>query len=156
MIGTITARKALLLVRTGLLHEAFGHLFRRTHLRSQKAFALVFAGSGLSPLQYGILELVMLNPGVTQGELAEALVTAPPVITTAMKPLRRDGFLVEETPADDARCCGYRLSGGGEDFFLIYRERLAQAEALLLAPLSAAERRSLKRLLRKLAEAPRL
>lgn len=156
MIGTVTDRKALLLVTTGLLHQAFGHLFRRSHLRSQKAFALAFAGSGLSPLQYGILELVLLNSGITHGELAEALVAAPPVVTTAMKQLRRDGLLVEQTPEDDARCSSYRLSDKGQDFFVMYRERLIQAEALLLAPLSPAERRSLKRLLNKLADAPRL
>ena len=156
MIGTITDRKALLLVNTGRLHDALGHLFRRSHLRSQRAFALAFAGSGLSPLQFGILELVLLNPGITQGELAEALVAAPPVVTTAMKPLRRDGLLDEQTPEDDARCSSYRLSDSGQDFFVMYRERLEQAEALLLAPLSPGERRSLKRLLHKLADAKRL
>src|SRR3546814_7837257 len=56
---------------TGRLHEAFGHLFRRCHLRSQQAFARVFDGYGLSPLQYGILELVLLNPGIGHGALAE-------------------------------------------------------------------------------------
>src|SRR3546814_460339 len=61
---------------TGRLHEAFGHLFRRCHLRSQQAFARVFDGYGLSPLQYGILELVLLNPGIGHGALAEAMATA--------------------------------------------------------------------------------
>ena len=74
-------------LRTGLLHDAFGHLFRRSHLRSQQAFAKAFDGSELSPLQYGILELVLLNPGITHGELAEGMVTAPSVVTMAMKPL---------------------------------------------------------------------
>src|SRR3546814_12557715 len=73
---------------TGRLHEAFGHLFRRCHLRSQQAFARVFDGYGLSPLQYGILELVLLNPGIGHGALAEAMATAPSVVTTAMKPPR--------------------------------------------------------------------
>src|SRR3546814_1245267 len=47
---------------TGLLHESLGHLLRRGHLRSQEAFARSVAG--ISPLQYGILELVLLNPGI--------------------------------------------------------------------------------------------
>ena len=67
-------------LRSGLLHAAFGHLFRRTHLRSQQAFARAFEGCELSPLQYGILELVQLNPGITHGDLAEAMVTAPSVV----------------------------------------------------------------------------
>src|SRR3546814_19970614 len=79
---------------TGRLHEAFGHLFRRCHLRSQQAFARVFDGYGLSPLQYGLLELVLLNPGIGHGALTEALATAPSVVTTAMKPLRAAGPVV--------------------------------------------------------------
>src|SRR3546814_36595 len=89
---------------TGRLHEAFGHLFRRCHLRSQQAFARVFDGYGLSPLQYGILELVLLNPGIGHGALAEAMATAPSVVTTAMKPLRAAGHVVlEETPGEIGR-----------------------------------------------------
>jgi DNA-binding MarR family transcriptional regulator len=155
MSGTVSDRKALLLVRTGLLHDAFGHLFRRGHLRSQQAFARAFAGSGLSPLQYGILELVLLNPGITHGELAEAMVTAPSVVTTAMKALLAEGFLARRADDEDGRRSGYRLTEAGESFFVMYRERLIDAEELLLAPLSAAERRSLKRLLRRLGAAPR-
>ncbi|MGF1631259.1 MAG: MarR family winged helix-turn-helix transcriptional regulator [Kiloniellaceae bacterium] len=143
-------------LRTGLLHQAFGHLFRRSHLRSQQAFARAFDGSALSPLQFGILELVLLNPGITHGALAEGMVTAPSVVTTAMKPLHSAGFLVEQTPAGDARRCGYRLSPSGEAFFAGLRERILEAEELLLAPLSAAERRSLKRLLQRLAASGRL
>src|SRR3546814_9440048 len=79
---------------TGRLHEAFGPLFRRCHLRSQQAFARVFDGYGLSPLQYGILELVLLNHGLGHGALAEAMATAPPVVTTAMKTLRAAGHVV--------------------------------------------------------------
>jgi len=143
-------------LRTGLLHQAFGHLFRRTHLRSQQAFARAFDGSDLSPLQYGILELVLLNPGITHGELAEGMVTAPSVVTTAMKPLHRAGFVVEETPAGDARRCGYSLSPAGEGYFAAVRARILEAEELLVGPLTAAERRTLKRLLQRLAQGGRL
>jgi len=152
----VTDRKALLLVRTGMLHDAFGHLFRRAHLRSQAAFARAFEGSGISPLQYGILELVLMNPGITHGEIAEVMVTAPSVVTTGMKPLLEDGFLEKRADDVDGRCIGYVLTPDGEGFFAMVQERLTEAEALLLAPLSAAERRSLKRLLQRLAQAPKL
>jgi DNA-binding MarR family transcriptional regulator len=141
---------------TGLLHEAFGHLFRRCHLRSQQAFARVFDGYGLTPLQYGILELVSRNPGITHRELAEAMVTAPSVVTTAMKALHRDGLLEQEPMSGDARHRHYRLSQAGEDRFVMVEERLHDAEELLVGPLTAGERRKLKHLLRRLAEAPKL
>lgn len=143
-------------LRTGRLHETFGHLFRRAHLRSQQAFARAFEGCDLSPLQYGILELVKLNPGITHGALAEGMVTAPSVVTTAMKPLL-DSRLLTKTPRDsDARRSGYSLSPAGASYFAAVEARIFDAEALLLAPLSEAEQRVLKPLLRKLTSAGRL
>lgn len=46
-----SAKAAEAQLRTGLLHQAFGHLLRRGHLRNQQAFAKAFDGSDLSPLQ---------------------------------------------------------------------------------------------------------
>jgi len=143
-------------LRTGLLHGAFGHLFRRAHLRSQQAFAQAFDGSDLSPLQYGILELVLLNPGVTHGELADGMVTAPSVVTTAMKPLLEGGFLKRRMDDDDGRRSGYSLSPAGEAYFNALRARIVDAEALLVAPLDEAERARLKQILQKLAAGGRL
>ena len=122
---------------TGLLHDAFGHLFRRCHLRSQQAFARAFeeCDHDLSPLQFGILELVLLNPGISHGALADGMVTAPSVVTTAMKPLRAAGFLVEEVPAGDARRCGYRLSKEGEALFSSASWHIMVAEEMLVGPL---------------------
>ncbi|MGF1594463.1 MAG: MarR family winged helix-turn-helix transcriptional regulator [Kiloniellaceae bacterium] len=141
---------------TGLLHDTFGHLFRRCHLRSQQAFTRVFGGYGVTPLQYGILELVSRNPGITHRELAEAMVTAPSVVTTAMKALHRDGLLDLTPLSGDARHRHYRLSKAGENLFVLVQERIFDAEELLVGPLTPAERRSLKRLLRRLAESERL
>ena len=143
-------------LRTGLLHAAFGHLFRRAHLRSQQAFAIAFDGSDVTPLQYGILELVELNPGVTHGELAEGMVTAPSVVTTAMKPLLDSGLLERRMDDADGRRNGHTLSAAGQAYFAALRERILEAEALLLAPLNEADRATLNRLLLRLAKAPRL
>lgn len=148
--------RPLPLLTTGLLHDAFGHLFRRCHLRSQQAFARAFEGTDLTPLQFGILELVMLNAGISHRQIAEAMVTAPSVVTTAMKPLRRDGLVIEETAPGDGRRSGYVLSEKGAAYFAPERLRLAFAEEMLVGPLSDAERDTLKRLLQRLAESERL
>jgi DNA-binding MarR family transcriptional regulator len=155
---TGSARRPDPRLTTGLLHDAFGHLLRRCHLRSQQAFARAFEACDgeLSPLQFGILELVLLNPGISHGALAEGMVTAPSVVTTAMKPLRAAGLLVEEVPAGDARRCGYRLSKAGAAFFSTASFHIMVAEEILVGPLSEAERDTLKRLLQRLAESERL
>jgi DNA-binding MarR family transcriptional regulator len=150
------AKKRTPVLHTGLLHDAFGHLFRRCHLRSQQAFARTFEGSDLSPLQYGIMELVLLNPGITHGELAEGMVTAPSVVTTAMTSLRRIGFLVPQSSSEDARRCGYTLSASGKSYFAALRGQILAAEDLLVGALNESERRTLMRLLRRVATGAKL
>jgi DNA-binding MarR family transcriptional regulator len=156
MSNGTTAKKPSPVLHTGLLHDAFGHLFRRCHLRSQQAFARAFDGGDLSPLQYGIMELVLLNPGITHGELAEGMVTAPSVVTTAMKPLRRIGFLVPQASSEDARRCGYTLSPAGEAYFSALRGQILAAEELLVGALTESEQRSLMQLLRRVAVGAKL
>ena len=97
-----------------------------------------------------------MSCGISRGALAEGMVTAPSVVTTAMKPLRAAGFLVEETPRGDARRCGYRLSKAGEAFFRTASFYIMVAEEILVGPLSEAERDTLKRLLQRLADSERL
>jgi DNA-binding MarR family transcriptional regulator len=139
------------------LHESLVPLLRRCHLRGQQAFAIAFQGQALSPLQYDILDLVMLNPGIGHGALAEAMAAAPSVVTTAMKPLRAAGHVVlEETAGGDARRRGYRVSKAGNAFFLSVSLDMLLAEELLASALSYAERDTLKQLLLRLAESERL
>jgi hypothetical protein len=64
------------------------------------------------------------------------------VVTTAIKPLRAAGFLVAEVPARDARRCGCRLSKAGAAFFRTASFHVMVAEAILVGPLSEAERDS--------------
>src|SRR3546814_421669 len=91
------------------------------------------------------------------GALAEAMATAPSVVTTAMKPLRAAGHVVlEETPGGDARRSGYHLSEEGHAFFTSVSGHILIAEELLVGPLSEAERGTLRRLLQRLAQSGRL
>src|SRR3546814_11597250 len=69
------------------------------------------------------------------GALAEAMATAPSVVTTAMKPLRAAGHVVlEETPGGDARRSGYHLSEEGHAFFTSVSGHILIAEELLVGP----------------------
>ena len=97
-----------------------------------------------------------MSCGISHGALAEGMVTAPSVVTTAMKPLRAAGLLVEEVPAGDARRCGYRLSKEGEAFFISASFHIMVAEEILVGPLSEAEGDALKGLLQRLVQSVRL
>ena len=96
-----------------------------------------------------------MSCGISHRALAGGMVTAPSVVTTAMKPLRAAGFLVQETPRGDARRCGYRLSKAGEALISSASWPVMVAEEILVGPLSEAERDTLKRLLQRLAESER-
>ena len=150
-------RKRALPLITPPLQKSLVPLLRRCHLRSQRAFAIAFEGQALSPLQYDILDLVLLNPGIGHGALAEAMVAAPSVVTTAMKPLRAAGHVVlEETADGDARRRGYRLSKAGDTYFLTVCLEILVAEEILASALSYAERDTLKALLLRVAQSERV
>lgn len=128
----------------GLLNDLVGHLLRHAFLRGHQVFAEVFAGDGLTPLQFMVLELVGRNDGVTHGDVARAMSCAPSVLTTALKPLVAAGML-EQSPVDgDRRRVAYRLSAAGRERFRELRPKIAVTEDRLLDRLGADERSALR------------
>lgn len=134
----------------GLLNSLGGHLFRHAFLRGQQVFAEVFAGEGLTPLQFMTLELVSRNPGVTHKDVCAAMASAPSVLTTTLKPLIKEGILLREQKDGDARRIGYRLSPKGETWFVQIRSQINAAENKLFEGLDRAQRDSLLAALRHL------
>lgn len=136
----------------GILNDLGGHLFRHAFLRGQQVFSEVFAGNGITPLQFMTLELVSSNPGITHKDVCEAMASAPSVMTTTLKPLIRDGVLLRERKDGDGRRIGYRLSPKGQAWFDELRPQIETAEDKLFAGLSIAQRRALLKALRHLTE----
>lgn len=132
------------------LDDLLGHLLRKGALAGQRAFAEAFGATDLSPVQYGLLCVVLDNPGVAHKALAQAIAAAPSIVTTALKPLLAEGLVVQSLDPDDARSSRYRLSPKGRGYLARLRPRIADAERRLGARLAAGEAAELRALLAKL------
>lgn len=134
------------------LHGVIGHLLRKAHLTAQKCFADAFAGTNLSPVQYALTSVVAGNPGVSHKHLAAAVATTASVATTALKPLLRQGLVLNRRDRTDTRSTTYRISKRGFALLKQSRKRLAIASKVLEAPLSKTEAGELRMLLTKLID----
>ncbi|HYD59963.1 MAG TPA: MarR family transcriptional regulator [Noviherbaspirillum sp.] len=78
--------------------------------------------SGVKITQFGILRLLSYSPGLTTGEMAEALVMDSTTLTRTLK-IIQDSNWIEATPGEDRRERHWQLTDAG-------RERLQEAVPL--------------------------
>lgn len=141
---------ALPLLRYGILHDLVGHLLRHSYNRAYAAFETAFADEGISPLQFMMFELIRHNPGVTHADIARAMVTAPSVVTTTLKPMLTDARIASAPKPGDTRQRVYQATAEGLRWFERIRPGILRSEDDLAESLTAAERAELLRLLRLL------
>ena len=135
----------------GMLHDLLGHLLRHAFNRGQATFAEVFEGDGITPLQFMILELIGLNPGISHSRVSRAVGAAPSVVTTTLKPLLLDGTIAGSPSETDRRVICYRMTPGGARWFRALRPKIGICEDRFAGDLSRDERLALLRALRLLS-----
>lgn len=141
----------------GKLQEAqlgavIGYQMAQATLVTERIYdAAVGRKKDLHRLEYTILMLVRANPGCTASSLAKALDVSTPNMTLWLERVSRKG-LVERTPSlSDRRANHLRVTARGEDTARRATQAIAEAEAKVLAGLSAGERAILSELLHKVA-----
>jgi DNA-binding MarR family transcriptional regulator len=135
--------------RTGLRQYAvlgwlrLARVFQKIDTRSER----FFREHELNTAQFDVLAQIGARAGITQQELADALLVTKGNVSQLLHKLEQDG-LVARRQAGRTNCLTLTERG-----WALYELVVPQQEALiadLLAPLSADEQRELLRLLRKL------
>jgi DNA-binding MarR family transcriptional regulator len=128
--------------------------FLLTRLGSRHASAMtdLLRPLDLRPKQFGLMNLVALGDGPSQGEIGAQMEIDPSGLISTLDELEERGWLERRRDERDRRRHALHLTAAG-------RRKLEQARAAargraadLTAPLSAAERKELLALLRKLAD----
>ncbi len=140
---------------TGHLNDFVGHLLRHAFRTSQRAFLKAYPNREITPLGYGVFEIIRLNPGVSHKAICEQLGVAKSVLTTVLKPHLGIRQIIQRPGKDDERAVGYTLSPRGEIWFQKIGGRVDEAESNLTSALSKSEYNRLKILLTKLVESGR-
>jgi len=135
-------------VRRGRLEPLLGYWLRRAQLRVFQDFVATM--DGLTPGQLGAVLLVEANPGMTQSALAAALGIDRSTAVALIDRLQRHGLVRRSPRAGDRRANALELDGGAAVLAHLVK-RLDAHERRIARALSAAERRQLIALLRRLA-----
>jgi len=132
------------------LPERPGFLMRRLHQIHVSLFSERCGAFGVTPLQYSLLSLLADRGEADQTTLANAVALDRTTTTGALKRLAARG-LVERAPAlNDRRSQSCRPTPAGRALLHRMEEAARQAHDATLEPLSAEERATLVRLMKKI------
>lgn len=127
-----------------------GLLIRRLHQISVRIFESFTPNLGMSSVQFGVLEVIVDNPGIDQASLTQ---TADVDRTTGVRLVDRLadlGLVRREVCAEDRRVRRLYATPLAEPLINRTREDAEASQQELLSPLSAAERKEFMRMLRVL------
>ena len=125
-----------------------GHLIRRSKQKSTAAFMEAFAALDITPIQYAVLRVLQMRPGLDRSELCELVGLDNSTIGGVIARLKSRKLLSQRTegrrhlitPTQAAASLLARMS-----------KAMPEVQAAILHPLTVRERGQLVRLLSKLA-----
>lgn len=133
------------------LDQHLGYALRRAQVAAFDAFHRATAGAHITPPRYTALVILHANPGITQSTLGDVLGTARSGAMLLTDWLEGRGLAERRHRPDDGRAWGLYLTPKGERALEELRRRVRTQEQRFAARLAKAERRTLLRLLEKLA-----
>jgi len=119
---------------------ALAELLRVPLLRFSRRLRQESQKSGLSAQDHFILALVRRKPGIGVSELADVEGISRPTMSTHVKRLERDGWIVRADDAADGRRSGLTVTPEGERKLDVIRRQRTDWLAGQLAHLTAKER----------------
>lgn len=130
-----------------------GYLLSRLGHASSQRFAAALEPSGLHPRHFGVMTIVASQPGITQQGLHAKTAIDPSSMVAVIDDLERLGLAERRPHLYDRRARAIYLTNQGERTLKQLREKAAALQQEAFSALTARERDTLVRLLRKLADA---
>ena len=135
---------------TEYVETLLGYNARRAALTLVANFMQGVAEFDLRPVDFSILSVIGHSPGVTSRQLCQLLNVLPPNMVVLLRQLDRRGLIERHPHPTDGRALGLSLSPAGQDLLAQAEAAATQADLRGSARLSAAERKTLARLLQKI------
>ena len=138
-------------VSYGVLDELLGYALRRAQVAMFLSFHRATRGLGITPPRFSALVIVGANPGLSQSTLGAVLGIARSGAMLLADWMVGRRLVERRRRADDARAWGLHLTRRGAELVDKMKRAVAAEERRQAARLTAPERRTLLRLLEKLA-----
>jgi MarR family transcriptional regulator, lower aerobic nicotinate degradation pathway regulator len=129
-----------------------GHLIRRAHQVSTAYFAEE-CGGDLTAVQYAALVTVGAHPGIDATRLSEIIYFDRSTIGDVLDRMEGKGWILRQSTPDDRRIKRLQLSPEGLGVLQRVAPGIRRVQERLLSGLTAAEAKTLVRLLAKMADA---
>ena len=136
-------------VDTSFLETLLGYNARRTSLAVIEVFMQRMAPFGLKPVDFSVLSLVAHNPGITSRQLCNTLGILPPNLVGMVSALEKRDLIERKPHPRDGRAMGLHLTTAGEKLMRQAEPTAAKLEAEVASRLTAAELKTLIKLLQK-------
>src|SRR5215813_2301268 len=137
-------------VQLGILPNLLGYQLRLAQRAIFDDFADAMGELEVSPGLFGILIVIEANPGLKQTELADAAQLDRSSLVPALDKLEARRLVSRRASPQDRRVNGLWLTSEGTALVKQLKQRVAHHEERLARDLSAAERETLARLLRRI------
>jgi len=145
-----TGEPAVEQVDTSYLESLVGYNARRATLVIIDAFLQHMAVYGLRPVDFSVLSLIAHNPGITSRQLCTSLNIQPPNLVGMINLLQRRELITRRPHPHDGRAMGLHLTPAGRKMMKQAEVTACELEDQATKRLSAAERKTLMQLLRKI------
>jgi DNA-binding MarR family transcriptional regulator len=124
-----------------------GYLIRRSKQISTEIFTETCKDFGVTPIQFAVLTILRLRPGIDQTELGEIAALDPSTASDVIQRLERRGWLQRQEQGLRRIC---ELTAEGALFLEQVTPRVANAQRHILGGLTSREQTQLLRLLSKM------
>jgi DNA-binding MarR family transcriptional regulator len=136
-------------VDTSYLESLLGYNARRAALAVIEVFLERMSVYGMRPVDFSVMSLITHNPGITSRQLCTTLGIQPPNLVGMVNGLEKRGLIERHPHPHDGRAMGLHLTASGLKLMREAERTAARLEADVGSRLSAAEVKTLIRLLKK-------
>ncbi len=134
------------------IRDSVGFQLIHAGKRHRNYFTEALEALGLQGGEELVLAQLSETDGISQSELADALIVEPPTITALVKRLESDGFVNRRQDPDDARAQQVFLTDRGRELIEPIETCWSQGEEALCAGFTTEERLLFRRMLMEVRE----
>src|SRR5690242_6414438 len=127
-----------------------GHLIRRCQQVAVAVFAEETSGYDITPVQFAALFTIREHPGLDQAALARLIAFDRSTVGSVIDRLEEKKLVVRRTAKHDRRANLLYATDAGETLLKAVMARVARAQARMLEPLNARERKVFIKLMMRL------
>jgi len=146
----VEAAPAVEEVDTSYLESLLGYNARRAALAVIEVFLERMAVYDLRPVDFSVLSLITHNPGITSRQLCTTLGILPPNLVGMINAFEKRQLVLRKPHPRDGRAMGLHLTAAGRKLMSDAERTATELEAQAASRLTAAESRTLIRLLKKM------